>query len=217
MLTYLVTMLIGAVLVWLIRWVGGGIVASIVIISIIASVVALLHVLLRTRSVTAGGRWTNVRKRLWLPLEFDFKTNWVSTLTTAGAILGTAASAGLLPEDTFLMAKAQYTALNVVFGLTVLAAVTLYNLVRRSGILLIAGALVLGAAVGELVTTIFLFSEMMYQDTMPVWPVRFLDTLLFLAVIVVPPVAAWRAIQVASEAAAEPAAFISPPTTAQID
>jgi hypothetical protein len=168
---------------------------SLVLLWLLISVLITAMRLLSRAENSADGTTTNLGKILLQPLDFDFKTEWVSTVTTAGAILGTVVSAGILPEVTYLMPKAQYTALNVVFGLTVAVAVTAYNLVPRSVVLLLASALVLGAAIGELLTVIFLLSEMMYQDIITLWPVRYLQGILVIAAILLPPIAAWKGIK----------------------
>jgi hypothetical protein len=98
---------------------------------------------------------------------FDFNKSWVSALTTAGAFLGTALTAGVLPTDTFFISKAQYTALNVLFGLIIVVAVLIHNAGTKRSTLVFAAALTLGSACGELVTVLFVFREMAIQETMP--------------------------------------------------
>lgn len=110
--------------------------------------------------------WASLKKSLGGELDFDIKGGWASTLTTVGAVLGTFLSAGIVAEDTFFMAKGQYTALNVIFGLIVLLAYLLFRFSPRSYTLLLAGVLILGAAAGELATVWLLLYELAFQGVL---------------------------------------------------
>jgi hypothetical protein len=59
--------------------------------------------------------------------SFSFKDSWASTLTAAGAILGTIISAGLVKED---LVKNNFTLINLLFGAMIVVAVLLYNATR---------------------------------------------------------------------------------------
>ncbi len=99
--------------------------------------------------------------------DLQFKDRWVANLTGAGAILGTVLSAGVLPNDTFFMAKQQYLALNVLFGLIILLATVLSNIVGTARTFWLASAAVVGAGVGEVITLLFILKEMQFQGSMP--------------------------------------------------
>ena len=59
--------------------------------------------------------------------SWNFKDSWASTLTAAGAILGTILSAGLVKED---LVKNNFTLINLFFGAMIIVAVLLYNATR---------------------------------------------------------------------------------------
>src|SRR5215469_18496251 len=83
--------------------------------------------------------WNSVRKianfRWDAPmggLKWDPKESWASTLTAVGAILGTVTSTPLLlPKDTRLLSKAEFSSLSLFFGALTIIAAFLYNATRR--------------------------------------------------------------------------------------
>ena len=64
-------------------------------------------------------------------LDLDFKESFASTLTAVGALLGTVISASVLPEDTVNMSKEAFTALNLLFGVAVVAAGLFYSAMQK--------------------------------------------------------------------------------------
>ncbi len=147
-------------------------------------------------------RWALFRK-LFGKLDFDIKGGWASTLTTTGAVLGTFLSAGILSEDTFFMAKGQYIALNVIFGLVIVLSYVLFRLLQYGLTLLVAGALILGAAAGELATVCFLLYELAFQGVLSTSDVPLLgisigslmQIVLACTAVVVTLLAGWKALE----------------------
>jgi hypothetical protein len=127
-------------------------------------VISLIGFALAALSICAGvGGIPRTGKRD----DLQFKDRWVANLTGAGAILGTILSAGVLPNDTFFMFKQQYLALNVLFGLIILLATVLSNMVGTARAFWLASAAVIGAGVGEVITILFILKEMQFQGSMP--------------------------------------------------
>jgi hypothetical protein len=121
------------------------------------------------------------RMRTKISVNLDLKDSWASKIATVGGILGTILAASVLPEATFLMAKEQFVALNVLFGLLVVFAVVVHNVRQRVWSYLLASVVTIGAACGQIVTAILLFEEIGIQGTMTPFGVRLLQTLFILA------------------------------------
>jgi hypothetical protein len=76
--------------------------------------------LARYLSLRLSGRLT--RGNRLGAVNFDFSKSFASTITVVGALLGTVLSASVLPEETRLLTKAEYTTLSLVFGALVVVA-----------------------------------------------------------------------------------------------
>ena len=112
----------------------------------------------------------DIRRRWSLPIGnigWNFSDSWATNLTTIGAILGTVASAGLLPDEPMLLGKEAYAGLNLFFGSLVVLAPFLFVATARLGLaedkksqqrdgyakwFVISAALTLAAVIGELFT-----------------------------------------------------------------
>jgi hypothetical protein len=117
------------------------------------------------------------------PANWDFSKSWASTITVAGALLGTIFAAGVLPENTHWLPKEAYAGLNVLFGMLVLAAPIVYSaLARLTGKagggqepkahgrvvgFLFSAALTAWGVCGELATLFLLFAEIWRANTLP--------------------------------------------------
>jgi hypothetical protein len=90
--------------------------------------------------------------------KWSFSDSWASTLTAAGAILGTAVGTTLLPDEPIILGKSTYIVLNLLFGFLVLLAPLVFESLRgTSGTVgtqafLIAATITLIAVLGELMT-----------------------------------------------------------------
>lgn len=127
-------------------------------------------------------------------LELEFKNRWVSNLTTAGAILGTILSAGVLPNDTFFMAKQQYISLNLLFGLVLVIATVFFNLISRVWAFVLASAVTLAAGISEVVTVLLILKEMQFQGSIPATGVEVTQIILSIATVIFVVVAGFRVI-----------------------
>jgi putative oligomerization/nucleic acid binding protein len=134
------------------------------------------------------------------PLKVDFRTRWVSNLTTAAAILGTILSGGALPNDTFFMSKQQYIALNVTFGFFLILATVIYHLREKVFSFLVASATTMGAAIGVVLTVLLTLEEMQFQGSMPRWAVVLAQIILVITTGLVGWWAHDRALRIAGEA-----------------
>ena len=126
---------------------------------------------------------SGARTNFFEELDFDMKGGWASNLTTAGAVLGTVLSAGLLPDDPFFMSKSQYIALNVVFALALILAYLIYRLFPHGVVLLFAGAIVLAAAAGEIATVCLILYEITFRGVLPPQIVPYMQLALIAAVL----------------------------------
>lgn len=117
-------------------------------------------------------------------LDFDFKTSFASTLTAVGALLGTIIAAGVLPENTVNLSKDAFTALNLLYGVAIVAAGIVYLAAQKSvwvpktddpktevrkqqgfvGLFLVATTITVWAVLGELWTTWLLVDELGQGD-----------------------------------------------------
>jgi hypothetical protein len=59
-------------------------------------------------------------------LELKFGESFASTLTAAGALLGTIIAASVLPEETVNLSRAGFTGLNLIFGVAIVVAGVVY-------------------------------------------------------------------------------------------
>ena len=116
-----------------------------------------------------------------ITVNLDLKDSWASKIAAVGGILGTVLAASILPEATFLLAKEQYIALSVLFGLLVVFATVMHNVLQRVGSYLFASVVTIGAAWGQIVTAILLFEEVGIQGTMSPFGVRLLQALFIVA------------------------------------
>ena len=66
-----------------------------------------------------------------LTSELDYSKSFASTLTAAGALLGTVIAASVLPEETTTLSKAAFVALNLTFGVGVIVAGLVYAAFQR--------------------------------------------------------------------------------------
>jgi len=91
-----------------------------------ALIVALgLAVIIVVIAWGAVADWASPGRQLGA-LALDFQTSFASTLTAAGALLGTVVAAGVLPEETVNLPKTAFVALNLLFGVAIVAAAFLY-------------------------------------------------------------------------------------------
>jgi hypothetical protein len=65
-------------------------------------------------------------------LDFDFSQSFASTLTAVGALLGTIISAGVLADETVNLSKEAFTALNLLFGVAIVAAAIVYSACQKA-------------------------------------------------------------------------------------
>jgi hypothetical protein len=125
-----------------------------------------------------GERELGSKLRTRLVLSSDWKESWASKITAAGGILGTILAASVLPEATFLLAKEQYVALNLLFVLLIALAVLVHNVRQRARTYLFAGVVTFGAVSGQIITAILLFEEIGIQGTMTPLGVRLVQVLI---------------------------------------
>jgi hypothetical protein len=137
----------------------------IVILAALYCLLMLLLLRLRNRDELRERAQRNQAEETKEP--FDFRKAFVSALTTAGVLLGTALTAGVLPADTFFISKEQYASLNVLFGLIVVFAGLIYNASTKRITLIRVAAVTLGAAFGEVLTMVFILREMAIQASLP--------------------------------------------------
>jgi len=136
--------------------------------------------------------------------NWSFEKSWGANLTLGGALLITLLGLTIFPDRPLLMTKASYSLLQVLFGAIVSLAPLVYNLIRREvqvnigGVprvevqgyvitFLIAGGLVLWAAMGQVVTLSVVAEELIFGGALeqPVGrTLQGLATLLFLLLLV---------------------------------
>jgi hypothetical protein len=85
--------------------------------------------------VLLGGILAVARKEIGLfdslTSDLDYSKSFASTLTAAGALLGTVIAASVLPEETTTLSKAAFVALNLIFGVGVVVAGLVYTAFQR--------------------------------------------------------------------------------------
>lgn len=112
-------------------------------------------------------------------VNWSFERSWGANVTLGGALLMTLLGLTMFPDRPHLMTKASYSLLQILFGAIVALAPLVYNLIRRevqvnSGgspkvevqgyviTFLIAGGLVLWAAMGQVVTLSVVTEEFIF-------------------------------------------------------
>ncbi len=119
------------------------------------------------------------------PVDWDFSKSFASNLTVFSAVLGTILSAGVLPKDLSSDRTTTYAALNLLFGIGVIAGPFLYTacqrqvLVNRRGSakepqyqgyvwsFLIASGVTVWATAGEFATMGILFGDIRSGGSLP--------------------------------------------------
>src|SRR6266568_1182292 len=87
---------------------------------------AVLFVL--ARGVSAGAIAPAVLAERMGPVTWDFSKSWASSFTIVGAILGSILSAkGVIPDKPQFLPAASYSALNLLFAVTVILAGFVYR------------------------------------------------------------------------------------------
>jgi hypothetical protein len=132
----------------------------VVVVALGGAIIFLIFLLLR--------RGLNRNDRLG-PMQWNPNKSWVSTITAAGAILGTVFStSGIFPADyqMTLLCKPGYASLSVFFGMLPALAALLYNGVRTSargdyvGNFLAVSLITLSGVFGQVATLGLLVFEM---------------------------------------------------------
>lgn len=99
--------------------------------------------------------------------KWSFSTSWASTFTGAGALLATVVSAGALPEEPYLLSKADFAGLGIFFGALGLVAPVVFLALNnaKAPVLVFHGATWLTAAgvIGQLTTIILLLTDALGQ------------------------------------------------------
>jgi hypothetical protein len=95
---------------------------------------------------------------------WDFDKSWATSVTTIGAVLGTVASAGLLPEEPELLSKESAAGLTLLFGVIAVLAPFLYIATARlskdaDGAMQVDGYF-LFFLISSFVTTVAVFGEL---------------------------------------------------------
>lgn len=67
-----------------------------------------------------------------LPPDLDFKESFASTVTLAGAILATVLAASVLPDETTILSKEAFVALNLIFGVGIVVAGLVYAALQQA-------------------------------------------------------------------------------------
>lgn len=67
-----------------------------------------------------------------LPPDLDFKESFASTVTLAGAILATVLAASVLPDETTVLSKEAFVALNLIFGVGIVVAGLVYAALQQA-------------------------------------------------------------------------------------
>jgi len=112
-------------------------------------------------------------------VNWSFERSWGANVTLGSALLMTLLGLTMFPERPYLMTKASYSLLQILFGALVSMAPLAYNLIRREVqvnkigtpqvevqgyviTFLLAGALVLWAAIGQVVTLSAVAEELIF-------------------------------------------------------
>lgn len=145
-------------------------------------VVAALLIIFAWLSLSADQ--PNLRTRLG-PIDWDFSKSFASNVTVFSAVLGTILAAGVLPQDLPADRVATYAALNLLFGIAVIAGPFLYTAcqrpkpVNRRGPIkevqyqgyvwtfLVASIVTVWATAGEFATIARLFSDIRTGGSLP--------------------------------------------------
>jgi hypothetical protein len=107
--------------------------------------------------------------------KWSFSESWASTLTASGAILGTILAAQLLPdpEEAKRVPKDAFIMLNLMFGVIIVIAKSVYNTFRFEnngeyegfvGFFLVASTMVLWAVLGQLLALWYLLDEITFPS-----------------------------------------------------
>lgn len=131
---------------------------------------------------------------------WDFTKSWASNLTVAGAFLSIAIAIAVLPDQTRYMSKGGYSILNVLLTLLAGLGPFLYN-VSRTRIqresaqdaeyqgtvvaFLIASGVTVWAVVGQLVTDVLVFNELLLADLAPLLLIRSFEVLLLVLIVII--------------------------------
>ncbi|HLF48044.1 MAG TPA: hypothetical protein VJA45_01615 [Methylomirabilota bacterium] len=115
--------------------------------------------------------------------RWDPSKSWASTITVFGAVVGTVftSSAVLLPKETTLLPKAQFSSLSLFFAALVVIAPLVYNAIRRNTATSntqiryegwvwsfgLASVFTLWGIGGQLLTLFLLLHELRFQGSMP--------------------------------------------------
>lgn len=124
--------------------------ATIPVIAIFTALVVVLLAVLRLTWKASVGR-----------AKWSLSDSWASTLTAAGAVLGTAVGTTLLPDHPVILGKQTYITLNLLFGFLVLLAPLLFESLRgasgtaKTWTFVLAATITLAAVLGELMTLVF--------------------------------------------------------------
>jgi len=135
------------------------------------------------------------------PLDWDFSQSWATTFTTVGAVLGIVLSGTAIPSTGNSVNRTDFVALNLVFGVLAVAGPFAWSTLQRGSRaagtdrapgsvrgFLLASALVLCAALGELGTLIT------FAVTQENGPARVILAVVFGLLMVLSLLYAWRTV-----------------------
>jgi uncharacterized membrane protein YfcA len=150
------------------------------LVLILPLIFALLFMIARyeTLQPATGAAWST---RLGA-VNFDFSKSFASTITVAGAILGTVLTASVLPATTLRLTKDEYTGLNLLFAVMVVLAGVVFAASERParksdpepdkerkyegsvGAFLVSAGLVIWAVLGQFACLVLITLELAAAD-----------------------------------------------------